>query len=53
MKLSKSSPFIEQFLKAFRKEISFMTDDRVMHDDMLITLRFLQTLELDSDVLFA
>ena len=45
----KSSPFIETFLSTYRKEVPFVTDDRVLHDDMEATLQFLQTIQVDFD----
>jgi histidine ammonia-lyase len=45
----KSSPFIESFLKAFRIDVPFVTDDRILHDDMQKSLQFLQTTHIDFD----
>jgi len=44
-----SSPFIETFLSAYRKEVPFVTDDKILHEDMAKTLQFLQTIQLDLD----
>ncbi|MGM5471255.1 histidine ammonia-lyase [Flavobacteriaceae bacterium LMO-SS05] len=43
----KSSPYIESFLSAYRKEVSFVTDDRVLHNDIVNSVHFLQTIQLD------
>lgn len=38
----KSSPFIEKVIEAFRKEVSFNTADRIMHDDMIKAIAFIK-----------
>ena len=45
----KSSPFIESFLTTYRKEIPFVTDDRILHEDMQKSLQFLQFTHIDFD----
>jgi histidine ammonia-lyase len=45
----KSSPFIESFLKGFRNEVPFVTDDRILNEDMQKSLRFLQLTQIDYD----
>lgn len=42
----KSSALIEEVVAAFRKEVSFVNKDRVLHDDMMKAVRFLQTYAL-------
>jgi len=37
----KTSPALEKLCTAFRKEVSFMDNDRLLHDDMIIAERFL------------
>jgi len=49
---AKSSPFIESLLSAFRKEVSLVEEDRVMHDDIMKTSGFINSLEIDSSELF-
>ncbi|MEZ5017838.1 MAG: histidine ammonia-lyase [Flavipsychrobacter sp.] len=39
----KSSPIIEKLYADFRKEVSFMAEDRLLHDDMIKAERFLDT----------
>lgn len=39
----KSSPIVEQLYADFRKEVSFMGEDRLLHDDMIKAERFLDT----------
>ncbi|MFH6769372.1 histidine ammonia-lyase [Gaetbulibacter aquiaggeris] len=48
----KSSEFIESILKIYRKDISFVTDDRVLHDDINTSIDFIQSLDIDSEELF-
>ena len=48
----KSSSFIESILKIYRQDISFVTDDRVLHDDINASINFIQSLDIDSDELF-
>lgn len=45
-----SSDEIERVVKAFREIVSFNTADRVLHDDMMKAVEFLQTYSLDEDV---
>ena len=49
---AKSSPFLESFVATFREEVSIVTEDRVMHDDMMTTSKFIDSLEIDSEELF-
>lgn len=48
----KSSEFIESLLKIYREDISFVTDDRVLHDDIITSIDFIQSLDIDSEELF-
>lgn len=47
-----SSEFIEGFLDAYRQEVSFVDEDRVLHDDMERSVDFLRSLQFDEDLLF-
>ena len=38
----KSSPVIETVIAAFRKEVTFNTADRIMHDDMIKAISFIR-----------
>ena len=44
----KSSPFIEQILSDYRKEVSFVSEDRYLHEDMEKSRLFLKTYQLPS-----
>jgi histidine ammonia-lyase len=39
----KSSAVIEEIVTAFRKEISFNEADRILHEDMIKAITFIQT----------
>lgn len=42
----KSSPIIEKIVADFRKVVSFNEKDRVLHDDMIAAIQFIQTYTL-------
>ena len=42
----KSSERVEEVMAAFRKEVGFVKQDRVLHDDMIKSVTFLQTYAL-------
>jgi histidine ammonia-lyase len=44
---ARSSPILEKFLEDYRKQVSFVTDDKVMYPDIELSVKFLQELELD------
>jgi histidine ammonia-lyase len=44
----KSSPVIEQILSDYRKEVSFVSEDRYLHEDMEKSRQFLKTYQLPS-----
>jgi histidine ammonia-lyase len=43
----RSSPFMEDFMEAYRKRVSFVKDDKVMYRDIEQSVKFLQEVELD------
>ncbi len=47
----KSSDFIEAFLAAYRNEVNFVTEDRILHYDMIKTVDFLRSFQIEDDVL--
>ena len=47
-----SSDFIESLLLSYRQEVDFVSEDRVLYDDMQKSLSFLQNLEVDKELLF-
>jgi histidine ammonia-lyase len=44
----KSSAFVETIVADFRKEVSFNEADRILHDDMMKAVQFLQDYTLPS-----
>ena len=48
----KSSPFLESFIAAFRKEVTLVKEDRVMHEDIMKSSLFINSLEIDTSELF-
>ncbi len=43
----KTSPYLESFLKEFRKYVGFVNDDKLMYPDMQQSIRFLREVLLD------
>jgi len=48
----KSSPFVESLIKSFRETVPFMSEDRLLADDIHASVAFIQNLEIDSAELF-
>ncbi len=48
----KSSPFLESFIKGFRKEVCIVKEDRVMHNDIVKANNFLSSIQINSSELF-
>lgn len=48
----KSSPFIENLLKAFRKEVPFISEDQFLRDDIARSIAFLASINLDNESFF-
>jgi histidine ammonia-lyase len=49
---AKTSPFLEDFLRNFRQHVPFLDKDRILSVDMANALRFIQTIEIEKDILF-
>ncbi|WP_130734699.1 histidine ammonia-lyase [Flavobacterium sp. J27] len=47
----KSSNFIEMFLKSYREEVSFVSEDRILHYDIEKTIAFLQSFQVEEEVM--
>lgn len=45
----KSSEFIEMFLKAFRKEVPIVEEDRILHYDIEKSIAFLRSFQVDDN----
>lgn len=48
----KSSPFLESFLKGFRREVSVVKEDKVMHYDLVKAKNYLNSIKIDEKELF-
>ncbi len=48
----KSSPFIESFVSTYRKEVSFVEKDRLLHDDIQKSIAFITDTALEAELLF-
>lgn len=46
-----SSDFIEMFLSAYREEVSFVKEDRILHYDIEKTVAFLNSFQIEDDLL--
>jgi histidine ammonia-lyase len=44
---AQSSLFIQNFVKKYREVVSFIEEDKVMHDEMIKTIQFLRTIEFE------
>ncbi len=49
----KTSEFLESFVAMFRADVSFVEEDRVLHEDIIRAIAFLQNLTIDSEELFS
>ena len=43
----KSSPFIEDFVTKYRKYVPFISEDKVMHDEIMKSIQFLRETDYD------
>ena len=47
-----TSPFLKSFISNFRLEIPKVTEDRILHDDIEKSIKFIQNTALESELLF-
>ncbi|PQB04318.1 histidine ammonia-lyase [Aureitalea marina] len=47
-----SSPFVESFLSSYQEVVPFVDEDRLLSDDIQASVNFLQSLTIESDLLF-
>ncbi len=45
-----SSDFIEMFLKSYREEVPFVSEDRILHYDIQKTVAFLNSFQIEDDL---
>ena len=51
-KTKNTSPFLKNFISSFRLEIPKVTEDRILHDDIEKSIKFIQNTALESELLF-
>ncbi len=51
-KPAKTSAFLLSLLKAYRTEVSFIKEDKFLHEDIMASISFLQAVNMDNEVLF-
>lgn len=51
-KPKKSSPFIESFLKSYRTDVKFVTQDEILHQLMQKSILFIEDFSIENDLLF-
>ena len=44
---AKSSGFLEKFVAQFRENVSFVEDDKIMHDEIMKSIRFIREVDFD------
>ncbi len=49
----KTSPFLQSFVDIFREEVPFIEDDKVMHDEIMKSEKFIKHLNIESEELFS
>lgn len=49
----KSSKFVESFLIAFREDVQFVENDRILADDIRNAIGFLKLLSVENEILFS
>ncbi len=47
-----SSPFINQFVQAFREEVPLIEEDRILSKDIAKALEFIEGVEVDTELIF-
>lgn len=41
----KSSPFLEDFMRKYRESVAFITEDKIMHDEIMKSVQFLRDVD--------
>jgi len=49
---SKTSPFLESIISAYRTEVPFATEDRIFSTDIHKTKEFMNSIQVDTDMIF-
>ena len=45
----KTSDFLETFIQAYRQEVTFVSEDRILHDDLIKTIQFLRSFSIEME----
>ena len=48
----KSSDFLQNFVESYREEVPVVKEDRILHYDIEASIEFIQSLELDPELIF-
>ena len=48
----RTSEFLSMYLEAYKSEVSFVKEDRFLHDDIMKSISFLQSVNIDTETLF-
>jgi len=48
----KTSEFLQSFINSFREEVPIIDNDKVLHDEIIKSVQFIQYLNIESDELF-
>jgi histidine ammonia-lyase len=48
-----TSQFLSAYLLAYKKEVSIVQEDRFLHNDIMASIAFLKTLNIDNEELFS
>jgi len=47
-----TSVFLDSFIMTYKEEVSFIKEDKFLHEDIIKSISFLQTVNIDNEVLF-
>ena len=47
-----TSVFLDSFVMTYKEEVSFIKEDKFLHEDIIKSISFLQTVNIDNEVLF-
>jgi histidine ammonia-lyase len=49
---AKTSKFLNMFLKAYQVVVPFIKEDKFLHEDIVSSISFLKSVNIDNEVLF-
>ena len=47
-----SSPLLESFLNAYRQEVKFVTEDKILHNLIIASIHFIDDFSIENEILF-